>query len=279
MEYKIKVPKSYDAISLLCVAESIAKLKTTRDGDTTFHKPTYDNIYQRLCSTLVAEVELKKLKVCDCDGIEVAPEQLTSNMETSVPKQNLDELQKKYPECEVDGSGVFIYSSINLNLGESKPDLIQSKLHCYQSTIQQLNEWGNGTHKFVAVETPLNEDTSDYDRWDVGFATNSKEVDKKITSQKITGKGVQKKIIQNVFDGLHFNYVQWGRNLGDPPKWLIDCRVSRGSKGKQISHSWDPVLIGLALMDKGIKKKQLNLAFMGLKDWLKEWQEKTDLMD
>ena len=31
-------------------------------------------------------------------------------------------------------------------------------------------------------------------------------------------------------------------------------------------------------MDKGITKKQLNLAFMDLKDWKDEWQEKTDLM-
>lgn len=282
MEYKINVAKSDDAISLLCVADSIAKLKTTRDGDTTFHKQTYDNIYKRLCSTLVNEVELNKLKLCDCDGIEVAPEQLISNMhifEKYVIEPNWNEIKKQHPECEVNGSGVFNFSGVNLNLGESKPDLIFSKLYCYQSTIHQLNQWGNGTHKFVAVETPLNEDTSDYNRWHVGFATNSKEVDKKLTSQKITCKAVQKKVIQKVFNGLHFDYDQWGRALGDVPKWLINCRVSRGSKGKRVSHTWDPVLIGLALMDKGITKKQLNLAFMGLKEWLKEWQEKTDLMD
>lgn len=281
MEYKINTPKTDVAISLLCVANSMAKFKTTRDGTATFHKPTYDNIYQRLCSTLVAEVELKKLKVCDCDGIEVAPEQLISNMhifEKYVNEPNWNEIKKQHPECEVNGSGVFNFSGVNLNLGESKPDLIFSKLHCYQSTIHQLNQWGNGTHKFVAVETPLNEDTSDYNRWHVGFATNSKEFDKKLTSQKTTFKAVQKKEIQKVFNGLHFDYYHWGRNLGDAPKWLIDCRVSRGSRGKRVSHTWNPVLVGLALIDKGVPIKCLDLAFMALKEWKDEWQDKTEIL-
>lgn len=91
--------------------------------------------------------------------------------------------------------------------------------------------------------------------------------------------GLSKRVIMRTFAGLHFNYDQWGRALSDVPKWLIDCRVSRGSKGKKVSHFWNPVLIGLALMDKGVTKKQLNLAFMNLKDWSIEWQEKTDLMD
>lgn len=90
--------------------------------------------------------------------------------------------------------------------------------------------------------------------------------------------GVTKRVIQRVFADLYFDYGQWGRNLGDVPQWLIPCRVSRGSKGKRVSHTWNPILIGLALMDKGITKKQLNLAFMDLKDWKDEWQEKTDLM-
>lgn len=92
-------------------------------------------------------------------------------------------------------------------------------------------------------------------------------------------KSEPKRVIQRVFADLHFDYKQWGRNLGDVPQWLEPCRVSRGSKGKRVSHTWDPVLIGLALMDKGITKKQLNLVFMDLKDWKSKWQEKTDLMD
>lgn len=91
-------------------------------------------------------------------------------------------------------------------------------------------------------------------------------------------KGVTKKVIQRVFSGLHFDYDHWGVNLADAPKWLIECRVSRGSRSGRVSHTWNPVLIGLALKDKGITKKQLNLAFMDLKDWKDEWQEKSDGM-
>lgn len=89
-------------------------------------------------------------------------------------------------------------------------------------------------------------------------------------------RGEPKKVIQRAFADLHFDYSQWGRYLGDVPKWLKPCRVSRGSKGKRVSHSWNPVLIGIALMDKGVTKKQLNLVFMDLKDWKDEWQETTD---
>lgn len=89
-------------------------------------------------------------------------------------------------------------------------------------------------------------------------------------------KGVSKKVIQRVFADLHFDYAKWGSNLANAPKWLTPCRVSRGSKASRVSHTWNPALIGLALMDKGITIKQLDLAFMGLKDWKDEWQEKTD---
>ena len=92
-------------------------------------------------------------------------------------------------------------------------------------------------------------------------------------------KGVTKKEIQRVFAKVYFDYAHWGSNLADVPKWLLPCRVSRGSKSKRVSHSWNPVLIGLALMDKGITKRELNLVFMNLKDWSNEWREKTDLMD
>lgn len=91
-------------------------------------------------------------------------------------------------------------------------------------------------------------------------------------------KGVSKKVIQRVFADLHFDYAKWGSNLANAPKWLTPCRVSRGSKASRVSHTWNPALIGLALMDKGITIKQLDLAFMGLKDWKDEWQEKTDSM-
>lgn len=164
MEYKINIPKSEVAVTLLSVAHSMAMAKTTREGTTSFHKPTYDNIYERICTTLVSQVELGKLKTCNYDGIEVTPDELTQDMQilnTYVVKPNWEEIKKQHPECEVEGTGCFNFSGVNLDLGESKPDLIQSKLNCYQSTIQQLNKWGDGTNVFIANEMPVDEVVSD----------------------------------------------------------------------------------------------------------------------
>jgi hypothetical protein len=92
--------------------------------------------------------------------------------------------------------------------------------------------------------------------------------------------GVTKRVIMQAFQGVHFNYDQWGRALGDVPQWLIDCRVALGSKGKRVSHTWNPVLIGVALMDKGIKLERLDSVFRGraLNGWEDEWMKATDLM-
>ena len=91
-------------------------------------------------------------------------------------------------------------------------------------------------------------------------------------------KDEPKKVIMRVFSDIHFSYEKWGSNLANVPKWLEPCLVARGSKAKRVSHRWNPVLIGLALLDKGITFKRLDLAFMGLKEWKDEWEEKTDLM-
>jgi hypothetical protein len=105
-------------------------------------------------------------------------------------------------------------------------------------------------------------------------------------------KGEPSKIIKRTFAGLHFNSDQWGRNLSDPPKWLEPCRVSIGSKGKRVSHTWNPVLIGIALIGKTLTTnqrgqitsltqkiitiEQVDLKFMQLKDWSDKWQEETE---
>jgi len=91
-------------------------------------------------------------------------------------------------------------------------------------------------------------------------------------------KGMSKLDIARAFDGIHFKYDEWDRNLADFPKWLEPCLVSRGSKKRHLSHLWNPVLIALALMDKPryIPLKRLDLVFIGLKDWQSEWQDKSE---
>ncbi len=95
-------------------------------------------------------------------------------------------------------------------------------------------------------------------------------------------RGLPKKDIARAFQGLHFGSGQWLKYLASPPKWLKECRVNIGSRGKQISATWNPVLTAKALMFKGVEFKKLdsvfNLPAKGLKDWKDEWQVETELL-
>ena len=92
-------------------------------------------------------------------------------------------------------------------------------------------------------------------------------------------KGMSKLEIANAFQDVFWNYDQCKSNLSDYPKWLEPCLVMRGSRKSHVSHLWNPVLIALALMDSPrlVKLKRLDLVFTGLRDWLPDWQEKTEL--
>lgn len=85
-----------------------------------------------------------------------------------------------------------------------------------------------------------------------------------------------KQPIINAFEGVYWSREQWSKYLASPPQWLTSCRVAKGNK--TVSATWSPVSIGLALRDKGVVLKRLDLVFMGLKDWKDEWQESTELM-
>ena len=89
-------------------------------------------------------------------------------------------------------------------------------------------------------------------------------------------KKLTKQPVINAFENVYWNRDQWNKYLASPPNWLLPCRVAKGTKS--VSATWNPVQIGLALMDKKITLKQLDLVFWGLKDWKAEWQEKTELM-
>ena len=91
-----------------------------------------------------------------------------------------------------------------------------------------------------------------------------------------TPKPVVKKVIALGFQDLHFDYLHWKKNLASPPDWLLACRIAKGNKG--VSATWDPVAIGLYLLDKKIKLKELDAVFYyKFKDWKEQWEEKTQL--
>lgn len=84
-------------------------------------------------------------------------------------------------------------------------------------------------------------------------------------------RGITKGAVINAFQGLYFDCDKWSKYLGDPPDWLKECRVSKGSK--KASATWNPVLIAAALFDKQIQIRKLDAVFVDLKGWVDEWQE------
>jgi|CXWL01.1.fsa_nt_gi hypothetical protein len=92
-------------------------------------------------------------------------------------------------------------------------------------------------------------------------------------------KGVTKKQVMSAFHGMHFDSTQWRKNLSSPPKWLIDCRVSRGVRGNnKDSAIWNPIKIAIALHTvHDISIEKLDTAFRKLKDWTDDWKDETEL--
>ena len=87
--------------------------------------------------------------------------------------------------------------------------------------------------------------------------------------------GETKAKIAAAFEGLHFEYDAWMKALGDPPLWLKECRVSKGSRGR-VSATWNPVEIGVALIDRGVPFSKISAAMLGFNKWQDMWAEKTD---
>lgn len=87
-------------------------------------------------------------------------------------------------------------------------------------------------------------------------------------------KGIPKKRVIAAFEGVHFDESGWRKALASPPQWLKSCRVMPGNKAN--SALWNPVLIAVALLDKGISIKKLGAVFVGLRDWADEWEAKSD---
>ena len=91
------------------------------------------------------------------------------------------------------------------------------------------------------------------------------------TKMKADELGLTKGAVISAFEGLYFDRDKWRKYLGDPPKWLAECRVAKGNKST--SATWNPVLIAAALFDKRIKINQLDAVFVHMKDWADKWRE------
>ncbi|MFZ6640314.1 hypothetical protein ACO0LL_11270 [Undibacterium sp. TC4M20W] len=94
--------------------------------------------------------------------------------------------------------------------------------------------------------------------------------------------GITKQQVITAFASLHYSAEQWGKYLASPPKWLAECRITRGSKSvrKQVS-MWNPVEIAIALSDspRNISIRKLDSVFNSnnsLKKWQEDWVEKSE---
>lgn len=93
---------------------------------------------------------------------------------------------------------------------------------------------------------------------------------------KVEGKqrSITKQQVINAFEGLHLDRNGWNNALSDVPNWIEPCRVTLGRKGDRTTPAtWNPVLIAVALIDKGIMRKKLDAVFVRLPDWVDEWRE------
>lgn len=87
--------------------------------------------------------------------------------------------------------------------------------------------------------------------------------------------GIDKRKVAATFQDIKWDYDHWLNNLASPSNKLKECRLAKGSKTK--SALWNPVSIGLYLLDEEIPIKILDSKFIGLKDWIDEWREKTEI--
>jgi hypothetical protein len=89
--------------------------------------------------------------------------------------------------------------------------------------------------------------------------------------------------IASAFDGLHWSQDQWGKPLGDKPKWLAACVSIPGRRGS-IETRWNPVCIGGTLITQGhVQARSMRARFQTnqlLRPWLDEWKTyEADYLD
>ncbi len=98
------------------------------------------------------------------------------------------------------------------------------------------------------------------------------------TTTKAPLNGVDKRTIALKFHDIYWSESKWNKSLASPPKWLKECRVSRGTKSKNNPSSWNPVDIAIALTDKGISTSKLDAVFISLSSWRDEWGIKSEYL-
>jgi hypothetical protein len=71
---------------------------------------------------------------------------------------------------------------------------------------------------------------------------------------------------------------QFSKWLSSPRKWLNEARLTRGGPGQKNPATWNPVLVAIALIDKGYADLTAIDRFIrsDVSNWVPEWEEKKD---
>ena len=90
--------------------------------------------------------------------------------------------------------------------------------------------------------------------------------------------------LAKAFDGVHFTYGQWGKNIGKGiPKWMRSAYMKSGTRGNGSKQAlWNPVRMAVELMaKKSVTLDKLDKEFATkaeLKPWRDDWREATDYL-
>lgn len=105
------------------------------------------------------------------------------------------------------------------------------------------------------------------------------------TTNSIASNGLTKEKILTAFEDLLNGRYGLRKAMGDgETKWLLDARISKGTPGRGGHKAqWNPLLLAVALREKGYATKaDLNRAFFQhsfLAEWRDEWKLHEDSLD
>ena len=95
--------------------------------------------------------------------------------------------------------------------------------------------------------------------------------------EKIGPEPVTTVQVAQAFENLRgWTFEMWKKNLSNKPKWLKACMVTEGERGKR-QITWNPVLIGAALLAQEVKQNHIRARFMRagspIAHWFQVWKD------
>ena len=140
---------------------------------------------------------------------------------------------------------------------------------------------GDDKHCTVEPTTPLCVRPAGVNAWlkttSWGFTWDVQAPAAASKDEKIGPAPVTTLQVAQAFENLRgWNFERWRKNLSNKPKWLRACMVTEGARGKR-QITWNPVLIGAALLNQDVKQNQIRARFMKagspIAHWLQEWKD------